>query len=132
MKTRGRHSVLRRRLKAEQGFSLIELLVAMAVFSIAALALLETQGRSLKTAGELELRTMAGMVADNRVAEFLGSRLQPTPGRSSGTETLLGTTFEWRENRVAVRGTQLLTLTVSVSVEDGAQYASLTAFRRVE
>lgn len=114
----------------DAGFSLVELLVALTIFSLAALALLESQGRSLNTASELELRTLAGFVADNRVAEFLGSRMPPQAGRSNGTMSQLGAEFEWRENRVLIREADMVSLTVTVSLPDGGEYARLTAFRR--
>jgi len=49
-----------------RGFSLIELLVALAVFALAVLALLNLAGESTRTAVLLEERVLAGVVAENR------------------------------------------------------------------
>ena len=45
------------------GFTLIEMLVALAVFALAAMALMKLTIESTRTAAMLEQRTVAGMVA---------------------------------------------------------------------
>lgn len=118
-------------MRTEAGFSLIELLVALAVFSIAALTLLESQGSSARAASTVKMQTLASLVADNRVAMFTGSIAVPAPGQSSGNSEQLGTTFTWRENRQIVQGTSLMRLTVSVLDPDNQERVVITAFRRV-
>ena len=83
--------VLRR---AEAGFSLVEVLVATAVFGLAALALLRLEALSLATATRLDERLLARIVADNQaIAAELGERA------ASGTESAGG--IEWRWQRQA-------------------------------
>ena len=53
------------------GFSLVELLVALAVFAMAALALLNLAGQSVRSAAHAEQRTLAGIVADTLAAEAM-------------------------------------------------------------
>lgn len=53
---------------SQSGFTLIEMLVALAVFSIAALALLRLDGFAVATTADLGGRTMAGIVARNEAA----------------------------------------------------------------
>ena len=48
------------------GFSLIEMLVALAVFSLAVIALLHLAGQNTRAASVIEERVLAGVVADNR------------------------------------------------------------------
>jgi general secretion pathway protein I len=52
----------------ETGFTLIEMLVALSVFAIAALALMRLDGYTLTTAAELDARTMASIVVRNEAA----------------------------------------------------------------
>ena len=52
----------------EAGFTLIEMLVALSVFAIAALALMRLDGYALSTAADLDGRTMANLVARNEAA----------------------------------------------------------------
>ncbi|MDX1580712.1 MAG: type II secretion system minor pseudopilin GspI, partial [Alphaproteobacteria bacterium] len=55
----------------QKGFTLIEMLVALGVFSIAVIALLNVQSQSVRTLSEIELRAFAHIVADNRMVETL-------------------------------------------------------------
>ena len=54
----------------ESGFTLLEMLVALSVISIAALALIRLDAYAIRTAGDLDESTMAGIVAQNRAVEL--------------------------------------------------------------
>lgn len=66
-----------RRERAQRGFTLLEVLVALAIFGLVAAAVLTASGRSLNNAGRLEELTLAGWIADNRLTEL--QLAQPTP-----------------------------------------------------
>ena len=51
------------------GFTLVEMLVAMAVFGLSAMALLNLAGENTRSAARVESRTLGGVVADNLVVE---------------------------------------------------------------
>ena len=51
----------------EGGFTLLEVLVALAIFAIVAAVVLTAAGRSLNNAARLEALTLAGWIADNRL-----------------------------------------------------------------
>src|SRR3546814_4644313 len=63
----------------EQGFTLLEMLVALAVFSLAALALVRLQGVTLHTAADLDSKAMGQIVARNLMVEV---QTDPAPPRS--------------------------------------------------
>lgn len=67
------------------GFTLLEVLVAMAIMAVAALALLSASQSQIRAVGALEDRTLAGMVAANKLTELelLGS--VPDSGSSDDT-----------------------------------------------
>lgn len=52
----------------EAGFTLIEMLVALSVFAVAALALMRLDGFALSTAADLDARVMANLVLRNEAA----------------------------------------------------------------
>ena len=52
-----------------RGFTLVEVLVALAIVSIALMAALRASGQATNASGELRLRLFAGWVAENRLAE---------------------------------------------------------------
>ncbi|MBC6412844.1 MAG: type II secretion system minor pseudopilin GspI, partial [Hyphomonadaceae bacterium] len=51
--------------KKDRGFTLIEVLAALIVFSIAILGLSQAGSQSVRSVGVLENRMLAGIVADN-------------------------------------------------------------------
>ena len=53
---------------SEAGFTLIEMLVALSVFAIAALALMRLDGYAISTAADLDARAMANLVVRNEAA----------------------------------------------------------------
>ncbi|MGY6630011.1 MAG: type II secretion system minor pseudopilin GspI [Wenzhouxiangella sp.] len=65
--------------RSARGFTLLEVLVALAVIAIALAALARVGAQAIDTQAQLESRTMALWVADNLVNEL---RLDP-PGASS-------------------------------------------------
>ena len=78
-----------------RGFTLIEVLVALAVVALALAALTRAGSTALNTQAELESRTLALWVAENRLAEI---RLQRAvqPGVGSGTTRLADRDWRWR------------------------------------
>jgi len=64
-----------------RGFTLLEVLVALAIFAIVAAVVLTSAGRSVNNAGRLETLTMAGWIADNRLTELQLHKPAPAAGR---------------------------------------------------
>ena len=62
---------------AQQGFTLIEMMVALAVFSLAALALIRLEGASFRGAATLDRVTMANIVARNVAVDALTDAKPP-------------------------------------------------------
>ena len=79
----------------EAGFSLLELMVALAVFAIAALALLRMEGASISRTADLDQRLLREIVAQNIAAETLSDPAPPTLGESRGQASNMGRTFAW-------------------------------------
>ena len=118
------------RRTAEAGFTLIELLVALAVFSLAVLALLNVSGENVRTAGAIESRVLAGVVADNRAVEVLTSPVPPAPGLASGQEAAGGRLWRWSRLVTPTPDPDLLRVDITVGEADGrGTLAAVTLFR---
>jgi len=83
------------RNRAERGFTLIEIMVALAVFSLAVLALVRLESATVRGAGLIDETTAAQMVARNVALDALTEAQPPAPGRSNGTEVNGGRTWQW-------------------------------------
>jgi len=79
-----------------RGFSLLEVVIALAVVSIALLALSRTGGSAPARYTDLQQRTLALWVADNALAELRLSEGFPEPGARFGRETMAGVSWRWQ------------------------------------
>ncbi|MGY0635043.1 type II secretion system minor pseudopilin GspI [Luteimonas sp. A478] len=77
------------------GFTLLELLVALAVFSLVVLALLNLAGESTRTAVIVEERVLAGIVAGNRAVEAAVEPLDTLAAHTGGEEHLGDRDWRW-------------------------------------
>jgi general secretion pathway protein I len=116
------------RQRAEQGFTLIEVLVAMSVFSIAALALVNVSGENTRTATAIEARIIAGVVADNRIAESLID--WPPIGESAGVDQAGDRPWRWARKISPTSDPEVVRIDVIVGRPGDRQtLAEATAFR---
>lgn len=84
------------RRAAESGFTLIEMLVALSVFSLAVLALLNLSGENARTATVVQEQVLAGVVADNRAVEATVLPLSELASADDGVEEAGGLSWRWR------------------------------------
>lgn len=107
-----------RRAPDREGFSLIEMLVALAVFGLAAMALLNLSGESTRSAARVETRTLGGIVADNIVVESSIASSLPD-GQSSGRVRLAGRDWSWSRVVSATDDPDLQRVDIRVTTEEG-------------
>ena len=112
------------------GFTLMEMLVAMAVLSLAVLALFNLTGENTKSARLLEARFYAGIVADNHAVETLTASTAPPLGRTSGNEELAGRNWQWTRIVSATEDASILRVDIAVAEGDGAQVLSAVSMFR--
>lgn len=78
----------------DQGFTLIEVVAALLIFSVGIVGLISMNTQSVRTINTLEDRFVAGVVADNVLVE--ARRLDRLEiGEEQGQETSMGREFEW-------------------------------------
>lgn len=125
--------------KSATGFTLLEVLVALAVLSITMAALIKGGGENAANAGYLRDRTLAHWVGMNTVAEYQLAENWPDTGRFQGEEEMAGRRWYWRAEVSETFDEDIRRLDVTVYVDapafaqasDGAEgqgLASLAAF----
>jgi general secretion pathway protein I len=80
-----------------RGFTLVEVLVALFVVSVALTAVMTNVGQSVNTTIALRERTIAMWVAKNRLATHYLENTWPSPDTTEGTSDMGGSTWRWRE-----------------------------------
>ena len=118
------------RARACRGFTLVEVLVALAIVSIALLAALRAAGQGTAAVGELRSRLLAGWVAENRLAEHRARGDWLALGIARGTQSQGGVEFAWREEVIATPNPAFRRVDVFVSspAEESRSLARLTGF----
>ncbi len=79
-----------------RGFTLVEILVALAIVAVALAAGMRALAQGADTASALKARTLALWVAQNRLAAAQMSTPWPALGNASGDVVQAGTRFVWR------------------------------------
>ena len=81
------------------GFTLIEVLIALAILAIALTAAMRAASVATDSANETKLRTLATWIAQNRIAEINASTTTTLPGagESNGRQTMANIEFEWKQ-----------------------------------
>ena len=109
--------------KGDAGFTLIETLVALAILSMSAVALLGATEAHIARIGALESRAAAQWVAENHLAELmLGVLPEKAP-------PMLGIAFAVDDTRLVTGDPDLARVDITVTdAADGVAYGRLTGF----
>lgn len=82
-------------MRRAHGFTLIEILAAVAVLAIALAAIISGMARFADNAGYLKQKTLALWVAHNRLSELELEPAWPAEGRSDGESDMAGVKWKW-------------------------------------
>lgn len=123
--------IVRRLQDPQAGFTLIEMLVALAIFSVAALALLRLDGYSVATAADLDGRLAAGLAVRNEAALAATDRGVLVRGTTERSVTNAGRRFRVRRTVAPTADRRLVRIDL-LAVEPGSRHrAALTLIKRV-
>ena len=78
-----------------RGFTLIEVMVALAIIAIALAALIKASGNHTRSAGYLKSKTLAHYVAMNEVAKLQIEKAWPDLGTKKDDTEMAGITWYW-------------------------------------
>lgn len=118
------------RCGSRAGFTLVEVLVALAIVSIALLAALRAAGQGTADVGELRSRLLAGWVAEDLLAEHRARGDWLPLGMQRGSRRQGGIEFAWREEVVPTPNPAFRRVDVFVfaASEESRSLARLTGF----
>ncbi len=84
-------------VRKTRGFTLIEVLIALAILAIALTAAIRAASVATDSANETKLRTLATWIAQNRIALVSTSAVFPAVGETDGRETMANIEFTWKQ-----------------------------------
>lgn len=116
-------------MKRARGFTLLEVIVAVAILAIAMGAIISGMASHASNAGELRDRTVALWVAHNRMSEIELAPEWPDTGRSDGDVKMGGAEWRWFAEIKDTEDPELRRVDLRVRLQGGeADLAKLSGF----
>jgi general secretion pathway protein I len=103
-----------------RGFTLIEVLVALAIVTFGMAALLASLTSSADTASYLRDKSFAEWIGLNRIAELRVANRRASLGKTTGTVEYAGRDWQWQQEVLELQVEGLRRVDVSVRSADGA------------
>jgi len=108
--------MVRTRLEA---FTLVEVMVALAIIALSLTAVAAKMGRMIDTSNAMRERTYASWIAQNKITELRLANVLPEVSATSGEVDYANTTWRWRAVISASGIENLFRVDVTVSYENG-------------
>ena len=120
-------------MKRRAGFTLLEVLVALAVLAIAMSAIIRAATQSIETAAVLREQTFASWVALNQINQLLlDAKPWPTEGSRTGKADLAGRGWRWEARFAKTEDPDLRRVDLTVrAAETSPALSQLIAFKAV-
>ena len=111
------------------GFTLIEIMVALTVFSLAALALIRLEGQTIRSTDAVRSTLMAQTVARNVAILAVTDGTAPPRGTARGVEQNGGRAWRWTREVQPLGDGDVLRVDVAVADAGGAMLGQMTMVR---
>ncbi|RUO75785.1 type II secretion system minor pseudopilin GspI [Idiomarina seosinensis] len=98
----------------QSGFTLIEVMVALAIFALAAVAALQAASGHISGLSSLQDKTYAQYVASNRLAELALQRSWPISDNKTGEAMMGDQRWRWQQQVTETVTPNVVAVTVSV------------------
>jgi len=114
----------------KSGFTLIEVMLAMAVFAVAGVALLGVADNNYRHISHLEEQMFANWVASNQLVEVSLDKTWPPRNNRKGKVEMSGRTWYWQQKVVKTANKEMrgLTMEVRLNEDDELVTASLMTY----
>ncbi|TYK67129.1 type II secretion system minor pseudopilin GspI [Colwellia echini] len=97
-----------------RGFTLIEVMLAMAIFAIAGVALLGVSDNNYRHISHLEEQMFANWVASNQLVESSLDKTWPPKNNKKGEVTMAGRTWYWKQKVIKTASNDLQSVVIEV------------------
>ena len=112
-------------MRTSRGFTLIEVMVAMAIAALGLAAVAASVSQMVDAGVAMKQRTYASWIAQNKIAELRLANTQPEVSSSSGEVTYANSEWEWRAETTETGIEGFYRIDVSVS-HAGSEYVVRT------
>ncbi|RPJ66834.1 type II secretion system protein GspI [Alteromonas sediminis] len=125
-----RQSKSQNKRSQHHGLTLLEVLVAIAIFAIVGTAILKAVGDNLYSVEQVESITIASWVANNQLARIELEKKWPIRNNARGSVNMAGRDWYWRQQVLDTNDSELKQVTVYVGRDAGYENSitSVTAY----
>lgn len=109
--------------RACQGFTLIEVLLALSVFSLAGLALLDTADTHFNSLNNLENKMIADWVASNQLVEVNLNETWPPKNNKTGKAEMAGREWFWTQKVIKTQDNDMRAVVIEVRQSEKSELA---------
>ncbi|EFO4373326.1 type II secretion system minor pseudopilin GspI [Escherichia coli] len=102
----------------KRGFTLLEVMLALAIFALAATAVLQIASGALSNQQILEEKTVAGWVAENQTALLYLMTREQRAVRQQGESDMAGSRWYWRTTPLSTGNALLQAVDIEVSLHE--------------
>jgi general secretion pathway protein I len=106
-----------------KGFTLIEVLLALSVFSLAGLALLDTADTHFTSLNNLENKMIADWVASNQLVEVNLDETWPPKNNKTGKTEIAGREWFWTQKVIKTQDNDMRSVVIEVRQTENAELA---------
>lgn len=116
--------------KKHRGMTLIEVMVALAVFALAALAAVNVATEHMRSLSYIEQKTLALWVANNHLTQLHLDNKLPKLGDSTGSVDYAGQTWYWQQSGLKTPDPDFRAVRIRVLASEGSEsaLAELTSY----
>lgn len=101
-------------MRKQRGMTLLEVMVALAIFAYAAMSLFSITTQHLRSQEYLQTKSFAHWVAQNKLVDLTLTKTESDKATRKGTEEFAGQKWFWQAEVLDNAGMMLKTLRVSV------------------
>lgn len=116
----------------QQGFTLLEIMVAMFIFAVAGAAIIKTTAEHINSLSKLEEITFATWVANNQLtrATLVAEKQWPPKNDQRGSVEMLDRTWYWEQEVESTNDENLRAIVISVGLDEDYEgsITSVTTF----
>jgi general secretion pathway protein I len=96
------------------GFTLIEVMLAMAIFSIAGIALLSASDNNIRNLSHLENQILANWLASNQLVEVTLDTKWPPKNNKKGTVEMAGQEWFWLQKVIKTENKDMRSVVIEI------------------
>jgi len=109
--------------KYQRGMTLIEVMVALAIFAVAALSIVNMTGEHIRSLTYLEQKNVGLWIANNHLTQINLDDKFPALGTKNGKLEYAGITWFWQQKVIKTADPKFRSVNVRILTEEKSEYA---------